>query len=404
MDDGVAASNRAFRDYTVLAKVSESQVITSLVLAPASAGEVPAYRPGQHLIFRLNVAGEKILRHYSISGDPAGHGTLRVSVKREPPPRAQPGLPPGAGSGHMHDHVQVGDTLTAAGPVGDFTLAEDSERPVLLLSGGVGLTPMMCMLHRLVQSSNRPVYFVHACENGDVHAFADEVTALARQRPGVCVHFCYREPTVLDQEQHRFHSTGLIRREILQALLPLDDYEVYLCGPPAFMQANWRLLRGLGVTADRIHYEFFGPATVLETDQDMSDSVPLAGKAGIEGAAAPLVAAADHEIATDASLGPKVSASVESGGNESGAIQVKFGPSGITVPWDPHCPSLLDLAEQAGLSPNYNCRAGLCNTCMSTLVTGDVDYFEPPLDPPPEGKVLLCCSRPVGSVVIELAS
>ncbi len=404
MDDGVAASNRIFRDYTVLAKVPESQVITSLVLAPVSAGDVPAYRPGQHLIFRLDAAGAKVLRHYSISGDPAAPGTLRVSVKREPPPRDRPDLPPGVGSGHMHDRVQVGDTLTAAGPMGDFVLAEESGRPVLLLSGGVGLTPMMCMLHRLVRASSRPVYFVHACENGEVHAFADEVAALARQRPGVHVHFCYREPTMQDRTQHRFHSTGLINREILQTLLPLDDYEVYLCGPPAFMQANWRLLRGLGMAADRIHYEFFGPATVLEADQDMSGRAPLVSKGEIDQAAVP--AAADHKIAPDTSVERDALASpgAESGGDGSGAIQVKFGPSGIIVPWDDGCPSLLDLAEQAGLSPSYNCRAGLCNTCISTLVTGDVDYFEPPLDPPPEGKVLLCCSRPVGSVVIELAS
>ncbi|TCT07428.1 2Fe-2S iron-sulfur cluster-binding protein [Paralcaligenes ureilyticus] len=378
MDDGVAASNRVFRDYMVLAKIPESQVITSLVLAPVSGEGVPAYHPGQHLIFRLDAPGAKILRHYSISGDPAAPGALRVSVKREPPPRDRPELPPGVGSGHMHDRVQVGDTLTAAGPVGDFVLAEDSGRPVLLLSGGVGLTPMMCMLHRLVQASSRPVYFVHACENGEVHAFADEVAALARQRPGVRVHFCYREPTVQDRERPRFQSTGLINRETLQTLLPLDDYDVYLCGPPAFMQANWRLLRGLGIAADRIHYEFFGPATVLETDQDVSGT----------------------SVERDA----QASSGAESGGDGSGAIQVKFGPSGITVPWDDGCPSLLDLAEQAGLSPNYNCRAGLCNTCMSTLVAGEVDYFEEPLDPPPEGKVLLCCSRPVGSVVIELAS
>ncbi|MEO6985055.1 MAG: FAD-binding oxidoreductase [Paralcaligenes sp.] len=376
MDDGVAASDRTLRDYTVLDKVSESQVITSLLLAPVCGGDVPAYRPGQHLVFRLNVEGVKVLRHYSISGDPSVPGTLRVSVKREPPPRGRTDLPAGVGSNHMHDFVQVGDILTAAGPVGDFILAEDSVRPVLLLSGGVGLTPMMCMLHRLVRASNRPVYFVHACENGDVHAFADEVMALTRQRPGVSVHFCYRQPTVQDLERPRFHSTGLINREILQALLPLDDYEVYLCGPPAFMQANWRLLHGLGIATDRIHYEFFGPATVLEADQGVTGAV----------------------------VEPELSVSAEPVANGSGATEVKFGPSGITVPWDDSCFSLLDLAEKAGLSPDYNCRAGLCNTCLSTLVAGNVDYFELPLDPPPVGKVLLCCSRPVGPVVIELAS
>src|SRR3546814_729190 len=168
----------------------------------------------------------------------------------------------------MHVGVRVGVGLAAAGPVVYFWVDEHSQRPVLLFSGGVGLTPMLCMLHRPVRASNRRVYFLHACENGDVHAFADEVADLARERSGIAVHFCYREPTGPDRARGGFHSTGLVTRETLQAFLPLDDYEVYLCGPTGFMQANWRLLTSLGVAAQRIHYEFFGPATVLDTDAE----------------------------------------------------------------------------------------------------------------------------------------
>src|SRR3546814_66994 len=191
--------NRAFIRYRVVAKTIESENITSLTLAPVDGGSLPVYSPGQHLVFRLGIGGPNALRHYSISGDPAGPDSLRVSVKREPAPKGQPDVPPGAGSAYMHDGVQVGDVLAAAGPVGDFRLDEHSQRPVLLFSGGVGLTPMLCMLHRLVRASNRRVYFLHACENGDVHAFADEVADLARERSGIAVHFCYREPTGHDR-------------------------------------------------------------------------------------------------------------------------------------------------------------------------------------------------------------
>lgn len=375
MADGALAANRAFVDYKVVARTRESDVISAFTLSPVGGGAVPAYRPGQYLVFRLTVNGVTVLRNYSVSGDSADTQVLRIAVKREPAPGGAL-WPAGVGSNHLHDHIHVGDILSAAGPMGDFVLAEDSERPVVLFSGGVGLTPMMSMLHRLVASSRRRVFFIHACENGKAHAFADEVLALAAQREGVSVHFCYREPTAADRASNRFHSEGLIGREQVQALLPLDDYDFYLCGPSPFMQANWRLLRDLGVDKQRIHYEFFGPATVLEAEVRDEPDPPIV----------PPVSEPDGDIpyAPDA--------------------QVCFMPSGTKMAWNDGCESLLELAEQAGLNPDFNCRAGLCNTCMSTLVSGEVDYFEPPLDEPQQGRVLLCCSRPRGPVVIELGA
>jgi len=431
-------ANRGFRLYKVVARHEESRIITSLVLAPADGAPPPDYRPGQHLVFRLkDEAGGNMLRHYSVSGDPAERGLLRISVKREPAPPGRPDLPPGRGSAYMHDRAQVGDVLTAAGPMGGFVLDEDSERPVLLLSAGVGLTPMLAMLYRLVRGSVRPVYFVHACENGEVHAFAEEVRALASVRPGVTAHFRYRCATDEDLAQGRCHSRGLVDKALLQSLLPLDDYEVYLCGPPPFMQAGWRLLRSLGIEPGRIHYEFFGPATVLEAGvaaaaaapaadgvAPRAPAVPAAAEAGAgEGAGGPAQEGESGLMSGLAAARPSVSepgvpaavvavgapaashrpACEPAAGQPAAAPSVRFGPSGVEVPWDDDCPSLLDLAERAGLNPDFNCRAGLCGTCMSTLVSGAVEYFEEPLDAPPEGKVLLCCSRPVGPVAVDLA-
>lgn len=375
------AASRRFRQYRVLERRVESAVITSFVLEPADGEPVPVYRPGQYLVFRFDIDGQSVLRNYSLSGDPDHPGRLRISVKHEKAPAGQ-GVPDGQGSSFLHLRVQEGDILSAAGPMGDFVLDEDSERPVVLMSGGVGLTPMLAMLHRLVGRSQRRVHFIHACENGAVHAFGDEVLELASRRHGVQAYFCYRNPDADDVQRARQHVSGLITREQLQSWLPLDDYEFYLCGPSGFMQANYRLLRSLGVVRERIHYEFFGPATVLE------ETLAQARDAARDVAAAPAGLPAVEPAAVDSAVSMQT---------------VTFLPDGRQAHWHDDCESLLVLAEESGLSPDFNCRAGLCNTCMCTLVSGEVDYFEEPLDDVPAGKVLLCCSRPRGSVVVDLA-
>lgn len=366
---------KGFNRYRVIAKKQESSVITSLLLAPVEPATVPTFIPGQFLTVRLAVEdGVTVLRNYSLSGDAQDAAHLRISVKRESAPPGRPDLPPGLGSNFLHDQVGVGDLLEIAGPTGAFILNQESTRPAVLFSGGVGLTPMVSMLHWLSRNSAQPVYFIHACENGSVHALHDEVLELAGRRPGIHVHFCYRSPSPDDFERGAFHSQGLICRETLQALLPLDDYEVYLCGPPPFMQANWRLLRGLGIGSERIHYEFFGPATVLEEERDQ--------------ALRPAPEAVTATLASDL---------------EGDRPTVQFLPSGTRVVWDPSCHSLLELAEQAGLAPAFNCRAGVCNTCHVGLRQGQVEYFEEPLEAPTNGGVLLCCSRPIGAVTLDLS-
>lgn len=365
---------QGFKSFGVIEKTQESAVITSFVLTAVDGVSNPGFRPGQYLIVRLMLdGGVKVLRNYSLSGDANDRSRIRISVKREPAPFDRPELPPGQGSNHLHDHVQVGDLLEIAGPTGTFVLDEESSRPVVLFSGGVGLTPMLSMLHQLSNRSSRPVYFIHACENGAVHAFRDEVLSLASRRPGISVHFCYRNPDADDQANDAFHSQGLVSRDTLQQLLPLDDYDIYLCGPRLFMQANWRLLRSLGIAGERIHYEFFGPATILEED----DVIPVTSSI------------------------PAVTEPKTPIGTTEGAPIVEFLPTGTRVVWNQNCQSLLELAEEAGLTPPFNCRAGLCNTCQVTLREGSVEYFETPLDTPEDGNILLCCTRPTTAVTVD---
>ena len=264
----------------------------------------------------------------------------------------------------------------ADGPRGDFHLDRLSARPVVLLSGGVGLTPMVSMLHALAEQSDRRTVFIHACDNGDVHALGDEVRALEASRSGIKAHVVYRFPTDADRAAKHHQAEGVITRELLQRLLPLDDYEFYLCGPPPFMQAVFRLVRSLGVAKERIAYEFFGPATVLEPDTVLAQPAP-----------AP---AASHPLA------PTTASAAD------GAITVTFRKSGRSAPWVDGAESLLSFAESHGLTPEFSCRAGVCGTCTTGLVEGEVSYFEDPLDDPGAGQVLICCARPKGNLVLDL--
>ncbi|TPL88414.1 2Fe-2S iron-sulfur cluster binding domain-containing protein [Mesorhizobium sp. B2-3-13] len=368
--DTIARSG--FRDLKVVAKVRESAIITSFHIEPVNPGDWRDFEPGQFLVFKIPMpqgAGEKayVLRNYSVSCSPAAKGRYRISVKREAAPA--PGLPDGISSCFLHDRIEVGDILQAEGPRGDFVLDNASSRPVVLLSGGVGLTPMVSMLHALASTPCRRAVFIHACENGDVHALRDEVTGLVATRPGLTAHYCYRSPSERDNAEQHFHSEGMISRSVLQRLLPLDDYDFYLCGPPPFMKAIYAMLRELGVPKHRIAYEFFGPATVLEPDAVRTPAV----------------------VAQTARIAPAAEETI-----------VEFRKSGLKAVWDGSAASLLDFAEDQGLEPEFSCRSGICGTCKSRLVSGDVVYFEEPLDELGAGEVLLCCSKPSGSIVLDI--
>ena len=365
----------SFREFRVVRKVYESEVITSFYLEPVDEIPLSRFKPGQFLTFRTEEAGtgEQITRTYSVSSSPLDQGYFRISVKRELAPVGQPELPPGIFSNYLHDQVEEGSSIMLRGPSGHFHLNEDSDRPVVLLSGGVGLTPMVSMAHLLAQQASRNVWFIHACENGKVHAFSDEVRALASQNPKLKIHVCYRAPTGEDVKGEHYDTEGFVTGKLLQEVLPLDDYEFYLCGPPPFMAAEFVNLINLGVREDRISYEFFGPATVLRRPEDVTRESSQTVQPVTKAASSP-----------------------------SGSPQVTFSASNITATWDPSFPSLLEFAESLGLAPEFSCRAGICNTCLCKLAEGEVTYSEEPLDHPETGSALLCCSVPSSNLVLDL--
>jgi len=251
-----------FRPFKVAKKVRESDVITSFYLVPQDGGGIASYEPGQYISAKMDIPGEKNthIRQYSLSDAP-GKPYYRISVKRE---EAIGDRPAGKASCYLHEHVDEGSVLLLSAPAGDFTLNTRDSRPVVLISGGVGLTPMVSVLSALAENEpSRPVTFVHAARNGEWHAMRKQVEELAARHPNISVHWCYENPTERDREQRLFDKEGYIDLPWLQIIAPTKDACFYFCGPVPFMKAVYRMLKEWGVAEEDARYEFFGPAGSL---------------------------------------------------------------------------------------------------------------------------------------------
>ncbi|WP_161556099.1 flavin reductase family protein [Mangrovicoccus ximenensis] len=329
--------------------IRESASVVSLRLASAE-GALPPFQPGQHLPLRLGLPGRS-LATYTISSDPGDLSAYRLSVKLEPGGKG--------GSRHLHG-LRAGDQVQAEIPRGRFVL-QDDHRPVLLATGGIGITPALAMLHALSRQPERPVIFLHACRSREDLCFAEELAALAARMPGLTRITVFAEGDGTDLRDGLCQHLGLIDRALLRRLLPLDAWQTYLCGPEGFMAAMRAALVSLGLPDSDIRQESFG------------------------GAAVP------------AAQGP---ATAKPGAAEGPVI--RFARSGLEAVWDGSQPSLLDFAEAQGLSPDFSCRAGICGSCACRKLDGDSDHTEELIDSPPEGEILLCCSIPKGDVVLDL--
>jgi len=356
-----------YRTFVVDRKVPESETITSFYLVPEDGGPLRSFNPGQFLTFRLDIPGQSkpITRTYTISDRP-DTGYYRVSIKRETPTAHRPDAPPGLSSNYFHDHVQPGAKLCVKAPRGEFWLDPGDDTPVVLVSAGVGLTPMISMLNGIVAAgSERPVWFIHGSRNSRERAMGEHLRRLAAEHDNVHLYVRYSRPEPGDIEGQSHDGFGHVTVDVLKELLPPAAYDFYLCGPTPFMRSLYNGLLDWGVAEGRIHYEFFGPASVL--------------KAGAE--------KAPTQVTDD---------------RGSPNFNVVFDQSGVTVAWDPGVDSILELAEAHGLRPDYSCRSGICHTCMCKLIAGEVSYVVEPADLPDPGHVLICCSRPVSDVIVGL--
>ncbi|MBR0858289.1 MOSC and FAD-binding oxidoreductase domain-containing protein [Bradyrhizobium liaoningense] len=339
----------------------ESADVLSLLMRHPDAQPLPPALPGQYVVLRLRQTGGRppLFRSYSLSGPPSTE-RYRISVKIEPN---------GAGGAYLREHVRVGDLLDVSSPRGSFIL-QSGERPLVLLSAGIGATPVLAMLHAVAAAhANRPVFWLHAARDGQHHPFATEVRRLLRSLTRGRSYVCYSKPSPHDKVGSDFDATGHLSRAVFNEVGIPREAEVYLCGPPRFTADMKEALIALGVAPGRVHVELFNGT------ESMAPCVL---------GAAPR---APHPPQDDADTGPVVS----------------FARSGIAVHWKASAyQSILELAEACDVPVRWSCRTGVCHNCESGLVSGAVTYEPQPLENPAAGNILICCSQPTGDVVIDL--
>ena len=340
-----------FRRLTVAGIERESDSVISVRLEDAAGGALPAARAGQYLTLRLPDEDGSVLRNYSLSGPP-GAGYYRITVKREPH---------GTASGYLHTRLAVGDQLDVAAPRGTFIL-DRTHAPVLLISAGIGATPVLAMLHALAaEHSDREIWWLHAARSSREHSFATEAATLLASLANVRTHVYYSRP-------ESGGPAGRLTSSLLAELDPPRDAEAYLCGPGPFMDDISAGLAAIGLDASHIHTEPFGPAPGLTPGIASTRARP------------------PHPPAGEPGSGPKV----------------EFARSNLAIPWNDDYASLLELAEACDVPVRWSCRTGVCHNCETTVIAGAVDYEPDPVEPSADGSALICCSRPHDDLVLDL--
>jgi hypothetical protein len=359
-----------WREFRVVKRAFEDAAHSqcSFHLQPVDGKPLPAFKPGQFLTFAFDIkprtgsepaAGRTITRCYSLSDrpDPARY---RVTIKRVPAPAEHPEFPPGLSSSHFHDKVQVGDILRVKAPAGHFFIDPDPGVPVVLIAGGIGITPLMSMLRWCIAvQPQRTIHLYHGLRNSAEHVFKPVLEEIAATHPAVHLNIVYSRAGESDRLGRDHQHAGHVDINLLRRTLPHGRHQFYLCGPPAMMQTLVPALAAWGVPIADIHFEAFGPASVK-----------------LPGAAETAVPAA-----TD--------------------IEVRFAGSGRTLSWDGQDASLLDFAERHGITVESGCRSGGCGTCETRLLEGSVQYDHRPDHDVAAGHCLLCVGRPASSLVLE---
>jgi ferredoxin-NADP reductase len=348
----------AFRELRVAKLVREDATVCSIYLTAADGTALPPARAGQYLTLRLADAGQPApVRSYSLSSTP-DKGTYRISVKQEPH---------GIGSGYLNRDLKPGAVLDVAAPRGDFVL-DRGTGPVLLVSAGIGVTPVLAMLHHLAeQRSEREVWWLYGTRGPDEHPFATEAHALLESLPHASEHLFYSAAT--PPEASRMGAIrGRLTREALARLAIPDDANAYICGPASFMSDMHDALTALGLASAAIHTELFGALPSINP--------------GLIG---------QHRPPPHQPSGPP----------GTGRL-VTFARSGLTVPFSDDRHSVLDLADACDVPTRWSCRTGVCHTCVTSLLSGDITYDPEPLEPPADGQVLICCARPGTDIVLDM--
>ena len=365
--NGDAGPWQGYREFRVAQKVFEDKAksICSFYLSPMDTSPLASFKPGQFLTFNpvVGASGEagkkKIVRCYSLSDRP-GLDHYRISIKRVPPPANKPEVRPGLSSNHFHDNVKAGDILAVKPPSGHFFLQGGTD-PVVLIGGGIGITPMLSMLNHTLNApdSSREIWLFYGVRNSADHAMKEHLEDLAEKHSNFHMHVCYSAPLERDRPGRDYQHKGHVDVRLLRLTLSFKLYEFYICGPRPMMEAIIPALEDWGVPDQHIHYESFGPASVSRPVRDVKAR------------------------------------------SEEEAFNVEFNRSGKSFTWDGQADSLLEFAETCGIEVDSGCRGGGCGTCQVTINSGEVTYIQAPDFEPTPGSCLLCVTRPKSDLSVE---
>ena len=344
-----------------------TQTICSFELVPQDGQALPPFLPGQFLTFSLDIptasgATQPVVRCYSISNAP-DPSHYRVSIKRAPAP-VNTLFPPGRSSNFFHDQVQESSLLQMRAPAGHFYL-DRGEAPVVLIGGGVGITPMLSMLTWcLAKHPGREVWLFYGVRHSQELVMQAQLQALAAAHPNFHLLFCLSDAAPDEISDQRHQRQGRVDVALLRTVLPLKPYHFYICGPTPLLQSLVPALEEWGVPDSRIHFEAFGPASIQRKKASTSAGAP--GAAGV-----------------------------------AANLMVTFAKSGKQVAWQANAGTLLDFAEANGMQVDSGCRAGGCGSCQTTITSGEVTYRQTPDFDPEPGTCLLCVCTPKTSVTLE---
>lgn len=350
------------RKFTVAQKVKEAEDTFSFYLEPHDRKPLPQFKPGQYLTFALSVPGQakQVVRCYSLS-DIGRTKHYRVTIKRcLPPPRTD--HPPGIGSSFFCDAVKVGDIVDTKAPNGHFFLDMEKQRPVVLISGGIGVTPMVTMANALTEAGDpREIWFFFGARSSTDHMFKSYMAEITAKNKNLHLHVCYSKPLPTDMLGRDYQHEGRVTVELFKQLLPSNNYDYFLCGPGPFMESITSDLTAWGVPDAWVHFEAFGPASVKKKTPAKAEAV--------QGAAAAV-------------------------------FEITFSKSGKKAKWDGSHDSVLALAEENGVKIDAGCRAGGCGSCLIAIKSGEVEYAgaRPDVE---AGSCLSCICKPKGALVID---
>lgn len=357
-----------FKEFIVERREIEdnNKSICSFYLVPADGKPLPAFKPGQFITFKLQIDDQdsnklkSVVRCYSLSDAPRTD-CFRISIKRVPAPTDQPDVPAGVSSNFFHDHIQLGSRLQIKAPSGHFHLMEQEPLPVVLIGGGIGITPMLSTLNTLLENgSNREVWLYYGVRNGDEHIMKQHLQALDAAHDNLHLHVCYSAPNKTDAEGTDYQHSDRVGIPLLRATLKLMRYQFYICGPKPMMESLVPGLEEWGVNTNDIYYESFGPATLIKHEKKAKPQAPT-----------------------------------------SEPCSITFSRSGKTILWDPACDSLLELVEDNGIDVDSGCRAGSCGSCQTAVSAGETEYNQQPDADVESGHCLLCISTPKGNITLD---